>query len=309
MKILIKSDFDRGDDWRKAFADRAPEMTLIDWPYQGDPAAIDYAAVWKMPHGELARFDNLKAIFSLGAGIDHLANDLSRPPQVPVVRLVEPGLTAGMTEFAVMSVLQHHRFMLAYREFRRQRQWRDILQVAPKDRRVGVMGLGILGGDAIDKLRPFGFDLAGWTASPKKMTGVRCYHGDAQLPDFLKATDILLCLLPLTPATRQILNKETFALLPPGAAVINLARGEHLNEKDLLAALDSGHLSGAILDVFEQEPLPGDSPLWDHPKVSITPHIASMLMVDTTTDFIVENIRRFESGGALDPVVDFSRGY
>ncbi len=309
MRILLKTDIERGDAWQKAFAEQAPDIDAVNWPFDGDPASIDYAAVWNMPSDEWARYKNLKAIFSMGAGIDHLASDPKRPKHLPVVRLVEPGLTAGMTEFAVWSVLSHHRFIPEYTRQRQARLWQGHVQIAPYDRRVGIMGLGVLGSDAAQKLAPFGFDLAGWSRSSKELTGVKSYHGAEQLPAFLQRTEILLCLLPLTDETRGILNARTFAQLPKGAAVINLARGEHLVEKDLLAALDSDHLSGATLDVFEQEPLPQDSPIWDHPKVQMTPHVASMLIVDSTVRFFVDNIRRFEQGGDLSPIVDFERGY
>ena len=308
MAILLKSDIDRGDVWQRALSEQAPDMDLRVWPEMGTLEEIDYALVWGPPRGLLASLPNLKVIFSVGAGIDHFASD-PELPDLPVVRMVETGLTEGMTEFVVMSVLQHHRSMLDYAQQQRDRHWREIPQVAPQGRRVGVLGLGVLGGDAVEKLKPFGFDLLGWSRSPKDIAGVRCFHGWEQLADFLGGCDILVCLLPLTEETRGILNAEAFAALPRGAALINVARGGHQVEDDILAALDSGQLSGATLDVFNQEPLPPEHPLWAHPRVILTPHAAAATMPETAVTYVIENIKRFEAGEALENVVDWSRGY
>ena len=308
MAILLKSDIDRGDVWQRALSEQAPDMDLRVWPELGAEEEIDYALVWGPPRGLLASLPNLKVIFSVGAGIDHFASD-PELPDLPVVRMVESGLTEGMTEFVVMSVLQHHRSMLDYAQQQRDRYWREIPQVAPQRRRVGVLGLGVLGGDAIEKLKPFGFDLLGWSRSPKDIAGVRCFHGWEQLTGFLGFCDILVCLLPLTEETRGILNAKCFAALPRGAALINAARGGHQIEDDILAALDSGQLSGATLDVFNQEPLPPGHPLWAHPRVILTPHAAAATMPETAVAYVIENIKRFEAGEALENVIDWSRGY
>ena len=223
--------------------------------------------------------------------------------------MVERGLTEGMTEFVVLSVLQHHRFMIDYAILQREGRWEIINQIAARHRRVGIMGLGVLGCDAIDKLRPFGFALRGWSRSAKDIAGVDCFHGMERLQDFLSGCDILVCLLPLTEETRGILNAETFAVLPRGAALINVARGGHQVEADILAALDSGQLSGATLDVFNEEPLPADSPLWAHPRVILTPHAAAMTMPETAAQAVAESIRRFEAGQPIDNLIDWKRGY
>lgn len=309
MALLIKTDIDRGDAWAKALAANYPEMKTFIWPYDGDPGEIAYALVWQPPKGELKRYRNLKAIFSVGAGIDHLASDPDLPQSIPIVRMVEPGLTAGMSEYVVLAVLSHHRFMLDYAAQRRAKLWEEVLQLPAEARQVGVLGLGVLGRDALEKLRPFGFRLAGWSRSPKSMTGVTCFHGSGGLDAFLAGTDILVCLLPLTAETAGILNARTFAQLPRGAAVINVGRGGHLVEDDLLAALDSGQISGATLDVFAQEPLPADHPFWEHPRVFMTPHIASMTVPQTAVRAVVANIQRLEAGEALQHVVDLERGY
>jgi len=309
VTLLIKTDIDRGNAWAEALAANYPELKTVNWPFKGDPAEIDYALVWQPPKGELKRYPNLKAIFSVGAGIDHLASDPDLPAGVPVVRMVEPGLTAGMSEYVVLAVLNHHRFMLDYAAQRRAKVWEEIPQLPAEARQVGILGLGVLGRDAAEKLRPFGFRLAGWSRSPKSITGVTCFHGSGGLDEFLGATDILVCLLPLTAETTGILNAETFAKLPPGAAIINVGRGKQLVEADLLAALDNGQIGGATLDVFQNEPLPEDHPFWEHPRVFMTPHIASMTVPQSAVRAVVANIQRLESGEALQHVVDLKRGY
>ncbi len=309
MALLIKTDIDRGNAWAEALATNFPELKVYSWPFEGDPAEIDYALVWQPPEGELKRYPNLKAIFSVGAGIDHLASDPDLPEGVPVVRMVEPNLTGGMSEYVTLAVLTHHRFMLDYAAQRREKVWEELLQVPADARQVGVLGLGVLGRDALDKLKPFGFRLAGWSRSPKTISGVTCFHGEGGFDDFLAETDILVCLLPLTPETKDILNAETFAKLPVGAAVINVGRGGHLVEEDLLGALESGQIGGATLDVFRKEPLPEDHPFWEHPRVFMTPHIASMTVPETAVRAVVANIQRLESGEPLQHVVDLERGY
>ena len=309
MALLIKTDIERGNAWTDALADNYPELKTYTWPYDGDPAAIEYALVWQPPAGELKRYPNLKAIFSVGAGVDHLASDPELPKNVPIVRMVEPGLTAGMTQYVVLSVLNHHRFMLDYAAQRREKVWEEIPQLAADARQVGMLGLGVLGRDALEKLKTFDFKLAGWSRSPKSISGVTCYHGSGGLDEFLAGSDILVCLLPLTPETEGILNAELFAKLPAGAAIINVGRGRHLVENDLLEALDSGRIGGATLDVFREEPLPEDHPFWDHPRIFMTPHIASMTIPSSAVRAVVANIQRLEAGEALQHVVDLERGY
>jgi glyoxylate/hydroxypyruvate reductase A len=309
VALLIKTDIDRGNAWAEALAANYPELKTVNWPYEGDPAKIDYALVWQPPKGELKRYRNLKAIFSVGAGIDHLASDPDLPPGVPVVRMVELGLTAGMSEYVTLAVLNHHRFMLDYAAQRRAKVWEEIPQVAAETRQVGMLGLGVLGRDALDKLKTFDFKLAGWSRSPKSITGVTCFHGPGGFDEMLAQTNILVCLLPLTAETEGILNADTFAKLPAGAAVINVGRGGHLVEKDLLAALDSGQIGGATLDVFRKEPLPEKHAFWKHPRIFMTPHVASMTVPSSAVRAVVANIQRLEAGEALQHIVDMKRGY
>jgi glyoxylate/hydroxypyruvate reductase A len=309
MALLVKSDIERGDDWTVAFGRAMPELEVRNWPETGDVADIDYAFVWKPPPGALRSYPNLKVIFSMGAGIDHLTKDPELPRELPIVRMVEPGLTEGMSQFVVMAVLGQHRYLLDYAEQRRRKVWEELPQIAAADRRVGIMGLGALGGDAAAKLLPFGFDLAGWSRTRKDIPGVACFHGEAGFEPFLARSDILVCLLPATPATEGILCRRTFDLMPRGASVINVARGAHLVEPDLFEALDSGQLSGATLDVFAVEPPPPDSPVWTHPRIAMTPHIASMPIVQSAAQSVADNIRRHIAGEALLHTFDWEHGY
>lgn len=309
MALLFKSDIDRPESWIPALRHALPDMEVRDWPDRGDPAEIEYALVWKPPHGYLKSLPHLKAILSIGAGIDHLTGDPDLPRDKPLVRMVEPGLTAGMTEYVVMQSLFHHRRMLDYRDMQARKDWTELQPVAPWQRRVGVMGLGELGADAVERLVHLRFDVAGWSRSRKNLPGVACFAGAAELPAFLQRCDILVCLLPLTEETDGILNADTFARLPRGACLINVGRGEHLVEADLLAALDSGQLDSATLDVFRTEPLPADSPLWTHPRVVVTPHVASMTIPQTAAEAVARAIRTLERGGTPPGTVDLSRGY
>ena len=305
--LLIKTDFRRGAEWREAFA--GFDVDVREWGAPGDPAEIDYALVWKPKPGALAAFPNLKIIFSIGAGIDHLLGENVLPRGLPVVRMVERALTAGMTEYVLYHVLRFHRFMPQYEAGRREGAWREIPQTPAWRRRVGLLGLGVLGADAARALAALGFDVAGWSRGEKNIRGVASHHGARGLREMLARSEILVCLLPLTAQTENILNAETFAQLPKGAFVINAARGGHCMEEDLLAALESGHLAGAALDVFKTEPLEKSSPLWRHPRVYITPHIASMTVPATAAEHVMENIRRFRAGHELTHLADLAREY
>jgi glyoxylate/hydroxypyruvate reductase A len=309
MVILFKSDASRSDHWVRAFAQQAPEMELRLYPEVGRPEDIDYALVWQPPPGLLATLPRLRAIFSVGAGVDHLASDPDLPAGVPLVRMVEPGLSEGMSEYVAMHVLMHHRFFLDYQAQQRAHVWEEIQQLPAAERRVGILGVGALGLECVARLRPFGFQLLGWSREPKVVSGVTCFHGPEGLRRMLPQTDILVSLLPLTPATRNLLDRKVFGALPRGASYINAARGGQQVEKDLLEALASGQLAGASLDVFQQEPLPPESPFWDHPRVLLTPHVAAMTMAPTAVAQVIANIRRFERGEPLQNTVDLVRGY
>src|SRR5580700_9726435 len=278
-----------------------------------DPAEVHYAAVWKPASGELAAFTNLRVIFILGAGVDALMADSSLP-KVPLVRVAVGDLTQRMTEYVVLHVLMHHRQEPYLRACQRERQWAPKSQWPASAISVGIMGLGTLGANAAEVLGRLGFRVAGWSNSPKRIDGVECFHGRDQIDAFLRRSDILVCLLPLTPDTRQILNRGLFSKLnrnsPLGAPVlINAGRGGLQNEADLLACLDDGVLGAASLDVFAEEPLPPDSRFWTHPKVVLTPHNAADTDPDEISKYVARQIERFEAGGPLENVVDPRRGY
>jgi len=278
-----------------------------------DPAEVHYAAVWKPVPGDLGSFPNLRAIFNLGAGVDALMADKSLP-DVPLVRVGVPDLTNRMTEYVVLHVLMHHRQELYLRDSQRAKRWAPLYQWPASAVTVGVMGLGTLGADAADVLRRLGFRVAGWSRSSRSIPGVECFHGTAGMDAFLRKTDILVSLLPLTPDTNGILNRDVFTKLnrnsPLGAPVlINAGRGGLQNEADILACLDDGTLGAASLDVFVQEPQPADSRFWTHPKVVLTPHNAADTDADAISAYVAEQIARFEAGGALENVVDRGRGY
>lgn len=308
MALLFLSADDPAEEWRAELTARMPGLEVRIWPDVGDPADIEVALVWRAPPGELARYPNLKAILSLGAGIEWLIGDPT-VPDVPIARMVDPSLTRTMTEYVFLAVLRHHREFDRFEREQRARRWAYRFPPQAADRRVGIMGLGELGAAAARALARHGFQVAGWSRTPKAIDGVTSHAGRAALAGFLHRTDILVCLLPLTADTQGILDAETFAALPHGAAVINVARGAHLVEADLLAALDSGHLGGATLDVFREEPLPPESPLWAHPKILITPHVASYCVPSTAADGVVDNIRRALAGEPLRHQVDRTRGY
>ncbi len=280
---------------------------------KGDPADVHYAAVWKPSPGELAGFPNLRVIFNLGAGVDALMADKSLP-KVPLVRVAVGDLTHRMTEYVALHVLMHHRQELYLRASQREKIWAPKFQWPAGAVSVGIMGLGTLGSDAAAVLKRIGFRVVGWSNSPKTIEGVECFHGRAQLETFLRRTDILVCLLPLTPETRQILNRDLFTKLnrsgPMGApVVINAGRGGLQNEADILACLNDGTLGAVSLDVYATEPLPADSPFWTHPKVMLTPHNAADTDPDEISRYVARQIARFEAGERLENVVDPARGY
>jgi glyoxylate/hydroxypyruvate reductase A len=300
--------------WKNRFDEFCGDRRVLLLPNTTfDPAEVHYAAVWKPGPGELAAFPNLRVIFNLGAGVDALMTDASLP-KVPLVRVAVADLTDRMTEYVVLHVLMHHRQEPYLRASQRERRWAPKSQWPAGAMSVGIMGIGTLGSNAAEVLRRLGFRVSGWSRSPRQIEGIECFHGEAQLDTFLRRTDILVCLLPLTPDTRHILNRQLFSKLnrngPLGAPVlINAGRGGLQNETDILECLDDGTLGAASLDVFVQEPLPPDSPFWSHPKVVLTPHNAADTDPEAISRYVAHQIERFEAGGALENVVDPVRGY
>ncbi|MFL5095110.1 MAG: 2-hydroxyacid dehydrogenase [Xanthobacteraceae bacterium] len=301
-------------EWDTRLRAVAPERDVRSWPDRiGGPADIAYACAWKAPPGVLANFPNLKAIFSLGAGVDHLIGDPTLPA-VPIARIVDPDLTMRMTEYVVLHVLMHHRRVRLYDQQQRQRLWRDHHQPAARDVTVGIMGLGVLGRDAAAALGRLGFRVAGWSRTAKSLPGVETFHGADGLERFLARTEILVCLLPHTPATEGILNRSLLHKLKRDGALgsaylINAGRGALQIDADIIAALDEGSIAAATLDVFATEPLPADSPLWTHPNVTITPHNAAESDPRALLAGLLDQIARFERGEPLQNVIDRRLGY
>jgi glyoxylate/hydroxypyruvate reductase len=300
--------------WLERFRARAPTRDIRLWPDGvGNPADIAYVCAWMPPPALLAQFPNLRAIFSLGAGVDHLLQD-PQLPNCPLVRIVDPDLTMRMREYITLHVLLHHRRHRLYERQQRERVWLDHEQPAASEVAVGIMGLGALGADAAVTLRQIGFDVAGWSRTRKDLPHIETFCGNDGLDAFLARTEILVALLPHTPTTEGILNLRLFRKLKHdgalgGAYLVNAGRGKLQVDADIAAALHEGSLAGASLDVFPVEPLPKDSPFWSHPHVMITPHNAAASVPQTLVENVLNQIARFEAGQPLRNAVDRNAGY
>ena len=309
MALLFRSSPQSAARWLPHLARLMPGLEVRVHPDLGNVEDIRYALVWQPQAGLLASLPDLALILSLGAGVDHILNDPSLPRQVPIVRLVDPHMTDMMTEHVALQVLRLHRRDLDYMAQQRAQIWREHEPKNAAERRVGIMGLGALGMAAAQRLAGLGFALAGWSRRPRADAGFETYAGPAELPRFLARVEILVCLLPLTAETDGILDARLFALLPKGAFVVNVGRGAHLVEADLIAALEAGQLAGAALDVFREEPLPPAHPFWRHPRVLVTPHIAAATNPATAAPIFREAIRCFEAGLPVPNLVDPALGY
>ena len=309
MTLLFSSDSDPPEPWRRAFARAFPAMGFRIWPDCGPLEDIRYALVWQPEPGLLARLPNLKAILVLGAGVDGVLSDPDLPASIPVIRLLGAGMPAPMAEYAMYAVLHFQRHMQTYPAQQRNSLWRRIPWALAGEWPVGVMGLGVIGGLVASRLAACGYPVAGWARAPRALEGVEVFAGRGRLPDFLARSRVLINVLPLTAETRDILNASAFSAMPRGSYVVNIGRGTHLVDADLIAALDSGQLDGAMLDVFREEPLPASHPFWRHPKIVVTPHAAAPTIIAAAEVQVIENVRRLESGEAPLGVVDRSKGY
>lgn len=309
MSFLLKSTPERAKVWKPLFNHALPHLAFHVWPETGNPEEVRFLATWEPPSDLLTRFPNLEVIFSVGAGVDQF--DMSAIPEhVTIIRMIEPGLTDGMVDYVLWAVLTLHRDGLTYIAQQKNHVWKTRPNLVAAQRRVGIMGLGTLGAPVARALALNGFTCSGWSRSRHAMPDVTCYAGVEELGTFLATTDILVCLLPLTDATRGILNTSLFEKLPRGAQLINAARGAHLVVPDLLEVLESGQISAAILDVTDPEPLPTDSPLWDDPRIFITPHIASSSQTETAGRVLLDTVERYLAGERNFPSrVDRSKGY
>lgn len=307
--FLANLDRPRAEMLRAKFADLMPEITVAisDEPYK--KTDVRYMLTWQVPDDIKTAYPNLEVIFSFGAGADQFVMS-QVPDSVPVVRLIDDGLTSMMQEYVTMAVLALHRDLPGYLNNQRKQRWERV-SVPPLtyNRRVGVMGLGELGRGALKALAPFGFALSGWARSAHQIEGVDTFHGADGLPQFLRQTDILICLLPLTPATRNILNSNLFEQLPDSAALVHVGRGPQLEHNALIKALDTGKLRAAVIDVTEPEPLPESHPFWHDPRIILTPHIACITRLETSLPGICENLKRHQNGKPLRGVVNRELGY
>lgn len=312
MALLFQSEIDRADWWIGQLNERLPGLDIRVWPETGTLTDIEYALVWRPASGMLATLPNLKAIFSLGAGVDHLFADPHLPGDVPITRVVDGQLTAGIVEYGLGHILAIHRRFAEYARLQQAGEWRMLGQRGAGETRVGILGLGVMGTALAEALAGLGFPVAGWARRERPagaIAGTRTYSGPDGLAELLAASHIVVCLLPLTAETEGLLDADRFAQMRPGAWLINIARGAHVVDRDLIAALDEGRLAGAILDVFDVEPLPADHPYWSHDKIVVTPHVAAITDPRGTADQVAENIRRSERGEKLLNLVDPAQGY
>ncbi len=313
MLLVALSGWNVGQ-WVERLQKKMPGREIVALGEPFDRRAVHYAVSWKHPAGALAGLPNLSAIFSLGAGVDHIFND-DRLPDVPIYRVVDPDLTNRMSEYVVMHCLMLLRQTRRYDAQQPLKSWDDDrFQPAARDVRVGIMGMGELGQDAAHKLKMMGFNVAGWSRTPKSIDGIPSYAGETGLQEFLARTDILVVLLPLTPQTRGIINERLLRGLAQDGrlgkpALINAGRGGLQVENDILKVLDEGVLGHAVLDVFETEPLPQESRLWLHPKVTVTPHNAAMSDPDAIGALVARQIAKLEAGQEPDYKVDRARAY
>lgn len=295
--------------WIQALTRLEPNLDIRVWPKDHPRQDIELALTWAHPHGIFNEYPGLGCISSMGAGVDHLLSDPNLPNGVPIVRLVDQELVTGMVDYLTLAVLSHFRQFDIYQTLQTEKTWQPQAAREKNNFPVGIMGMGQLGKAAGQRLLDLGFPVYGWKNTPVDIPGIKTSYGMDQLPDFLARTRVLICLLPLTNQTRHILNMDTFSKLPRDAYLINVGRGGHLKERELIPALDQGLLSGACLDVFESEPLESNHPFWAHPKIRITPHVSSQTSPSSVAPQILENLNRLRTGQKLLHPINLKKGY
>ena len=309
MKIVLKVGGARADWWKDHMAGLLPEYEVILAEEVVDKDIIDFAVVWLPEPGWLKSFPNLKCIFSIGSGIDHILKDKELPQHLPIVRLTGTDLSTRMREYVVLHVLRLHRRLPEVEESQKTEEWNQIIEPPANNRTVGIMGLGNLGADCAQILSKIGFNVLGWAKSKKSLEGVESFVGNSGFDTFLSKSDIVVCMLPLTPETKDIMNASFFKKMKNGASIINVARGPHLNEEDLLVAIKSKKIRSATLDVFNNEPLEKGHPFWKHPNVLVTPHIASLIDPVAGGKAIADNIKNFVLGNTINELIPPGKNY
>jgi glyoxylate/hydroxypyruvate reductase A len=306
MSVLVISPGRDPAPWVEALKKETPGINVYAYPEAHDPEEIEYVISWKHPRGIFKHYPNLKAIASMGGGVDHITSDPEIPKNVVITRIIDDQLSEDMSDFVLALVMDDIRNISFHHSIH---TWKPIQYKRIEEEHIGIMGLGIMGSAVAQTLLKNRFNVSGWCKTPKKLAGINTYSGEKQLEKFLNRSTILICLLPLTQETENILNKELFEKLPKGAYIINVARGQHLMEYDLLEMIDKGHISGASLDVFRTEPLPQEHPFWDHPKIKITPHIASITNPNKVVHQLIDNYRRMKDGKKLINTIERRLGY
>jgi glyoxylate/hydroxypyruvate reductase len=309
MSIIIVSQGRDVTPWIEALKAKRPELEVNAYPEAGLNDDVDFALAWNHPLGVFKEFPNLKCIASMGAGVDHILKDPELPTNAVITRVTNENLTKDMATFNVALVMNHIRGLSNFKVEESAASWKPAPYLRPEDVTVGVMGMGVLGTHTALQLKQLGFNVQGWARSSKNLEGIHVFSDNSELDTFLATSNVLICLLPLTPDTVNILNKRTFGKLPQNAFVINVARGEHLVEDDLIEMIDNGHLAGASLDVFRTEPLPANHRFWAHPKINVTPHIASVTDPASAVSQILENYDRVKRNESLINVVSRTKGY
>lgn len=309
MSVLVVCPGRDPEEWVKALEKNHPGLNIYVYPEDHDKEKVDFAITWNHPRGLFKNYPNLKVIASMGAGVDHITSDAALPENVKITRVVDEQLTKDMSDFVLSLVMKNLRGLNTYFENQADKKWDRFIYKRPENVKVGIMGMGVLGKFVAQKLYKNNFKVSGWSKSSKQIENILTYHGKEQMEEFLNNSEILICLLPLTPDTENILNATLFEKLPKDAYVINVARGQHLVEHDLIKMIDNGHLAGAALDVFREEPLPEEHPFWEHKKISVTPHVASVTHPQSVVPQIVKNYERMKEREPLKNEVALEIGY